>query len=81
VEAGFSMAARLQGGGLGSEALSAATSWILRRFPLECVSAFTATANEAARRTLERAGYLPAGEREMLFQGLLQEVACFVRPA
>lgn len=81
VEAGFSMAARLQGEGLGSEALSAATSWILRRFALECVSAFTEAANEAARRTLARAGYLPAGERRMHFQGHLRLVARFVHPA
>lgn len=77
VEIGFAVGERHQGRGLATEAVAAASRWASTRFGLERIVGVTDAANTASQRTLARAGYAPAGERRINFQGTELEVRLF----
>lgn len=79
VEIGFSMALAYQRRGLTAEAIEATCRWAFPAFDLPEILGVTDAANEGSRRTLLRAGFAPAGTRQMTFQGSPAEVHFFRR--
>ena len=69
VEVSYAIAESERGRGYGAEALSAACAWAARSFESGRLVANTASANRASRHTLDRAGFLHAGDENMRFQG------------
>lgn len=57
VEIGYAIEERHQGKGFASEAVTATSSWALRRFGLTHILGIAAADNVASCRVLERAGY------------------------
>jgi RimJ/RimL family protein N-acetyltransferase len=77
VEIGFSIAQSHQRQGLATEAIVAASRWVLRTFGLDRIVAVTSVANIGAKRTLGRAGFVHEGDRTMGFQGAVQDVSVY----
>jgi RimJ/RimL family protein N-acetyltransferase len=69
VEVSFALAESVRGRGRGVEAVRHGCDWIARAFGLQIIVAVTAAANDASRRTLERAGFAHEGDGPMRFQG------------
>jgi len=77
VEIGFAMAEALQGRGLATEAVVAASRWVMASFGLAQIIGVTAADNEAARHTMARAGFGHVEDKKMIFQGTEQGVSVY----
>ena len=75
VEVSYAIAESSRGRGYGTEALVHACNWLADAFTVSRVLALTASANVASRRLLERASFVRAEERAMLFQGQVEVVS------
>lgn len=78
VEVSYAVAEGFRGRGYGVEALIAACGWAADAFALSSLTAITASANAASRRTLERAGFDYRGDESRRFQGSEQVVSRYV---
>jgi RimJ/RimL family protein N-acetyltransferase len=82
VEVSYAIAEASRRRGLGAEALLHGCRWAAQQFNLASVLALTEAENTASRRTLDRAGFVHAGDVVMRFQGSPQTVSRYVwRPA
>jgi RimJ/RimL family protein N-acetyltransferase len=79
VEISYAITEAARGRGLGVEALLAACRWAAASFALDRIVALTAAHNRPSRRTLERAGFVHAGDEVRRFQGRELEVSRYVR--
>jgi len=77
VEVGFAIGERYQRRGLATEAVAAASRWVLDMFALERILGVASAVNNASISTLVRAGFIPQNERIMSFQGAEQLVAVY----
>ena len=82
VETSYAIAEASRGRGHGAEALSCACQWAAASFGLPSILALTEAANEASRRTLERAAFVHDRDIVMRFQGSEETVSRYLwRPA
>jgi RimJ/RimL family protein N-acetyltransferase len=77
VEIGFAIAQNYQRRGLATEAILAASRWVLETFELDRILAITSAANMASRRALERARFAYQEDRTMNFQGTVEKVSVY----
>jgi len=77
VEIGYAIGQRYQRRGFASEAVYAASHWVLDAFGLSRILGITAIANIASRRTLARARYTLQPDRLMMHQGIEQQVSVY----
>lgn len=78
VEVSFAIAEASRGRGYGAEALLRACHWAAESWGLQQVIAITEAANASSRRTLERAAFAHAEDKNMVFQGTPVAVSCYV---
>ena len=62
-EIGYGISAKYQGCGYATEAVSALVDWALKQIGVVCIQAETDESNTASQRVLEKAGFMPTGER------------------
>lgn len=77
VEIGYAIGQRYQRRGFASEAVYAASRWMLDAFDLRRVLGITTIANIASRRTLVRAGYARQPDQVMRHQGIDRQVSVY----
>ena len=63
VEIGYGISESYEGRGYATEAVSAVTAWASRQEGIKCVEAEAEEDNIASLRVLEKAGFVPNGER------------------
>lgn len=78
VEVSYAIAEAARARGYASEALGQACLWAAEAFGLRRLMALTAADNLPSRRTLDRTGFVHAGDEVMRFQGSEQNVSRYV---
>lgn len=79
VEVGYAIGAAYQGRGLATEAVDAASRWVLESFDLATVMAYVATDNHASCRVLDRAGFTLEEEAQRNLHGSTRMVRSYRR--
>ena len=78
VEVGFGIAEDFQRRGFATEAVDAASRWVMDSFDLRRILGITSAANIASQRTLLKAGFSHERDKVMSFQGTEQPVRVYV---
>ena len=77
VEIGFSIGRNYQRQGLATEAILAASRWVLQTFKLDRIIAVASAKNISSKRALERARFAYQEDKAMDFQGTKQNVSVY----